>query len=972
VDIAALGWLTVRGADGTDVELGGTLERRLLAALVLRAGRVVPVDSLAEAVFGEEVPPNAGVRVQHHVSRLRRRVGAGTVVTAPGGYRLNLERCALDWLHFEQLITTSIALPVAECVRAADLFGEALALWRGSPFVELEDWPPARTVAAELEELRRVAEEERAAALLASGRSSEAVGVLDALVVEEPFRERRWALLLLALYRCRRQADALRAFQRARAALGELGLEPGPELCSLERRIVAHDPSLTIDERPAGAATGRPERAPDITVRSNNLPFAANRFVGRGEEVELRAAEVATHRLVTLTGPGGVGKTRLAIEIARVVADQFADGVWFFELARITEPTATVAAVASTMSVPAQKGMTIVESIVDWLQGRRLLMLMDNCEHVVAPIADLVRTIVTRSPTITVLATSRQPLDIPGELVRPVASLDPATEGVELFRDCAVAADSSFTANAQDLAAITAICRRLDGLPLAIELAAARIRSLTPSDLLTHLDDCFRLLRASARDERHQTLHAVVAWSYGLISEREQLLFDRLSVFAGSFDLAAAESICGDELIHKDHVIDVISALVDKSMVTAERHPHAVHYRLLEILRQYGRSRLLDRGETAVIRARHFNHYADLARRANEMWFTDRQSDADTVFDRHWDDLRAAHIWAVTNSNLAAAEALVATTAAHAFCRLNHEHGGWAERTVALATDEHHANPVTYGWAAVWAHAANDYERLIEVARHGIDAAPTADHPDTGLCWALLVLGSYGTGRVHQAQHAARHARVTAEVNPDPLVKWWILLALVVPALRADRAAVHGLVSRLTALSDRIGAPSLRARAVYCRGRLKLSADNPPDVEAARACFRSGLELARSVGDVVNLHLNMYGTVLASLTHRTPGAGRAAMEAVAQFYDRRHWSIIWLTLGSLTSWWQTTGNFDAAAVICGHIDAHHPPWSDTGAYTDHQSVRRHAGADRLMARGAAMNADQLVTFALGQLATADE
>jgi predicted ATPase/DNA-binding SARP family transcriptional activator len=817
VDIAALGWLTVRGADGTDVELGGTLERRLLAALVLRAGRVVPGDSLAEAVFGEEVPPNAGVRVQHHVSRLRRRVGAGTVVTAPGGYRLNLERCALDWLHFEQLITTSIALPVAECVRAADLFGEALALWRGSPFVELEDWPPARTVAAELEELRRVAEEERAAALLASGRSSEAVGVLEALVVEEPFRERRWALLLLALYRCRRQADALRAFQRARAALGELGLEPGPELCSLERRIVAHDPSLTIDERPAAAATGR-------------------------------------------------------------------------------------------------------------------------------------------------------------ELVRPVASLDPATEGVELFRDCAVAADSSFTANAQDLAAITAICRRLDGLPLAIELAAARIRSLTPSDLLTHLDDCFRLLRASARDERHQTLHAVVAWSYGLISEREQLLFDRLSVFAGSFDLAAAESICGDELIHKDHVIDVISALVDKSMVTAERHPHAVHYRLLEILRQYGRSRLLDRGETAVIRARHFNHYADLARRANQMWFTDRQSDADTVFvfDRHWDDLRAAHIWAVTNSNLAAAEALVATTAAHAFCRLNHEHGGWAERTVALATDEHHANPVTYGWAAVWAHAANDYERLIEVARHGIDAAPTADHPDTGLCWALLVLGSYGTGRVHQAQHAARHALVTAEVNPDPLVKWWILLALVVLALRADRAAVHGLVSRLTALSDRIGAPSLRARAVYCRGRLKLSADNPPDVEAAQACFRSGLELARSVGDVVNLHLNMYGTVLASLTHRTPGAGRAAMEAVAKFYDRRHWSIIWLTLGSLTSWWQTNGNFDAAAVICGHIDAHHPPWSDTGAYTDHQSVRQHAGADRLMARGAAMNADQLVTFALGQLATADE
>ena len=248
VRVGVIGWLCVHGAGGEEIELGGALERRVLAALVLHAGRAVSVDTLAEAVFGAEVPANATARLHDHVSRLRRRVGAATVVTVPGGYRLNVDDCELDWLRFEQLVAAAIALPAAESSRADDLFGEALALWRGAPFAELEDWPPARMVAGELEELRRVALEEHAGSLVASGHSSEAVGALEGLVADEPLRERRWALLMLALYRCGRQAEALRAFQRARAALGELGLVPGPELRSLERDISVHAASLTIDD----------------------------------------------------------------------------------------------------------------------------------------------------------------------------------------------------------------------------------------------------------------------------------------------------------------------------------------------------------------------------------------------------------------------------------------------------------------------------------------------------------------------------------------------------------------------------------------------------------------------------------------------------------------------------------------------------------------------------------------------------
>jgi predicted ATPase len=328
---------------------------------------------------------------------------------------------------------------------------------------------------------------------------------------------------------------------------------------------------------------------------------------------------LATHRQVTLTGTGGVGKTRLATEIAWSMADKFADGVWLIELAPVADPAAAAAAVASTMSIPAQQGMTMVQSIVDWLRGRHLLLVVDNCEHVLGPVAKLVRAVEAGSPTVTVLATSREPLGAPGELVRPVAPLDPASEAVELFCECVVAADESFTPSEEDRMAITAICRRLDGLPLAIELAAARIRSLTPTDLLGHLDDRFRLLRAAGRVERHQTMHAVVAWSYELISDREQLLFDRLSVFAGGFDLAAAEAVCTGTAIHEDDVVGILSLLVDKSMVIADRGQHSVRYRLLETLRQYGRQRLRERGETAARRHRHVHHYADVAGRASQL-----------------------------------------------------------------------------------------------------------------------------------------------------------------------------------------------------------------------------------------------------------------------------------------------------------------------------------------------------------------
>ena len=417
------------------------------------------------------------------------------------------------------------------------------------------------------------------------------VAQLEAMVDAEPLRERRWAMLMLALYRCGRQAEALRAFQRARTALAEVGLEPGPDLASMER-----DVSLQIDR--AIIDGGGREASSGAVGRSGNLPRPATELVGRASELQGWVAELELRRLVTLTGAGGVGKTRLAIEIAWSLIEDFSGGVAMVELAPVDD-AAAVGTVASTLCVQPKRGLTMEQSIVESLRGRHILVLLDNCEHVLAPVTRLVEAIMSDCPTVTVLTTSREPLGILGEWVHVVAPLDPATEGAELFCDRAVAGDEGFTPSVDDRKSIMAICRHLDGMPLAIELAAARIRSSTPADVLSRLDDRFRLLRRSGcgSPPRHQTLRATVDWSYQLLDESERLLFDRFSVFAGCFDLATAEAVCADGIERPD-IAGMVDSLVAKSMMTVERSRHGVRYRLLETLRLYGQERLGERGET--------------------------------------------------------------------------------------------------------------------------------------------------------------------------------------------------------------------------------------------------------------------------------------------------------------------------------------------------------------------------------------
>ena len=471
-----------------------------------------------------------------------------------------------------------------------------------------------------------MAAESRAGADLGLGRYEELAGELEASCREHPLRERLWELLILALYRSGRQAEALRAYAEVRDRLaGELGLDPGPALRELQTRILAQDPSLAPASalaRPAPVPAGGAAAAP-VTV--GNLRERLGRFVGRDAELAQLREAVRSSRRITLTGPGGAGKTRLAVEAAGALRQEHPDGAWLVELAGVTEPDGVVPAAAAALGAAAaaltspQPAGSTTELIVRHLAGRSLVLVLDNCEHVIGQAAALTDTLVGAVPGLRLIATSREPLGIPGEVLVPVGGLAPAA-AAELFVDRARAVRPGFLPDGPAGAVIEDICRRLDGLPLAVELAAARLRALPLATLAERLEDRFRLLSHGARTAmpRQQTLRAVVDWSYDLLFEDERRLFSRLATFTGGCGLTAAEAVCADERVSAGEILDVLSRLVDKSLVIAPDDEGEARFSQLQTLWQYGRDRLTESGEADTMRARHGAYYRQLAEQAHQ------------------------------------------------------------------------------------------------------------------------------------------------------------------------------------------------------------------------------------------------------------------------------------------------------------------------------------------------------------------
>jgi predicted ATPase/DNA-binding SARP family transcriptional activator len=613
LDIGVLGELTVT-RDGCAVAVTGPGRRALLGLLAANAGRIVSVGRIVEGLWGETPPASAVKVVQTHISQLRRALEPDrdgdwqVLVTHPSGYTLASSPEAVDAARFEAAVLAASELPVAGSV---DPLRAALALWRGPPYAGI-DRPFVITEAARLEQVRLSALTRCLAGELERGRHREVESELRALAAEHPLDEAVAELVMLALYRSGQQAEALRVHSELRRRLAEeLGTDPGPAIARLHERMLRHHPALglaTSTAADADAATApRPEPA------DGNLPAPRSSFIGRRNEVLEVAAMTRDHRLTTLVGAGGAGKTRLALRAATEVAADF-DGAWLVALGTLDDDAHLAGHCLTEVGLIDQMDRQPVETLRAWIGDRHELLVLDNCEHLADTVANLVDQLLTACPRLHVLATSRQPLRCPGEKQWRVPALSvpstpeirdvAASESGSLFVARATDARPEFQLDAANAPAVHRICRRLDGIPLAIELAAVRMATVSAADLAAGLDDRFQLLTSGNRTAlpRHRTLLATTDWSYDLLSAQQQRLLCRLSTFVADFGADAAAEICGWDPLEPRSVPGLLADLVDHSLIETHEIEGHTRFRLLETVREYGRERLADDAEETAHR----------------------------------------------------------------------------------------------------------------------------------------------------------------------------------------------------------------------------------------------------------------------------------------------------------------------------------------------------------------------------------
>ncbi len=626
--------------DGDEIAVGGRRQRALLALLALAGGRPVSRERLAEELWHGRPPAGVETTLRSYVSRLRSTLGDSASIRGHGGaYSLEVPPEAVDSVRFERLVEEGReALARGAHPRAARRLREALSLWRGAALADVAADGPGllRLEADRLQELRLVAVELRIEAELGLGSSESLVAEAEALVRRHPYRERLWRLLMLALYRAGRQAEALAAYRRARSVLDEqLGLEPSEQLRELEQAILRQEVP--------------PARPPEL---QHNLPAPLTSFVGRVRELAEVERLLEEGRLVTLTGVGGVGKTRLALETAARLLPELADGVFWCDLGAISEPSLVTRAVARVFDVREQAAPDLLERLALRLREAEVLLLLDNCEHLRDACAELAQTLLRGCPRLRILATSRTALGAGGECDYPVPPLavaapaeDPrSSEAVSLFLARARAARPRLLADEAALAAAARICAELDGLPLAIELAAARAKALSFQEIEARLADRFRFLVSWRRltPARHQTLREAMDWSYQLLSEEEQALLARLSVFPSGFTLEAAAAVCLDG--DRERALDLVGRLVDASLVAPEQGDGTTRYRLLETVRQYARERLEEQGEAVEVAGRLAQHMLELVERTRPQQRSALQEWV-AQLEPERGNLRAALVW---------------------------------------------------------------------------------------------------------------------------------------------------------------------------------------------------------------------------------------------------------------------------------------------------------------------------------------
>jgi predicted ATPase/DNA-binding SARP family transcriptional activator len=871
MDFGVLGPLRVDGPDG-EIALPAAKQRALLATLLLahREEAVSPA-RLIDVLWGEDPPATAAKALQVLVSRLRRALGGDhVIVTRASGYAVALEPGGLDLARFESLAAQARG---AEPREAARLLREALALFRGPPLADVPLLGPAASEPERLADLRLAALEDRIDADLAIGGHHAVIAELEALTAEHPYRERLHAQLMRALYRDGRQADALDAYRRVRTALVEdLGLDPGRELQELEAAILAHDPALDLTAAPA-------EPPP--------LPAPLTPLLGREAEVEAAAGLLGRPgvRLVTITGPGGIGKTRVALELAGRLSERFADGARFIPLAAIDAAARVVPAIAQALGV-VERDQGAAAALAASLAGRELLLVLDNLEQVLDAAPELA-ALLAAAPGVKLLATSRAPLRIAGERELAISPLarEPA---VELFVSRAQAVGARLGSGPEELARVARICDRLDRLPLAIELAAARAKLLSPAAILERLEHRLDLLSAGSRDApaRQQTLRATIGWSYDLLDPGARALFAQLGVFVGGWTLEAAEAVCGP------HTLDGLATLLDHSLVTTSGE----RFGMLETVREYALERLREDGAEREARRRHARAFADFASRAEEGLMSPAIGVWLDRLDADLENLRSAIGFAAAEGDAGTALALFGSW--RYWTTRGNLAQGRALATMALATGEGppELRLRTLNSAGVLAGEQGDFAAARELFEESIELAERHDVP-ASLAGTSMNLGSLALYEGDFAEAVRRYEQGAAYWRAEGDVRW-LSVATQNLGLAHGGAGEHEraieLLGESVELAREAGDPAHLASTLRSLSRALLLASRAP-AEALEP-LREGLALSAELDERPGIAESLE-TLAAVVEPETGaeliGAAEAAREAAgaARQPDEEAWVV---------------------------------------------------------------------------------
>ncbi|WJK41321.1 BTAD domain-containing putative transcriptional regulator [Solwaraspora sp. WMMA2056] len=884
--VGILGPLLVTAGE-VDVRIGGARLRALLIRLALEPSRVVSTESLTRSLWPNTRLTDSTHALQALVSRLRQTLPEpGLLERTQGGYRLRLPPTSVDVTHFEQLRQEGQRrLREGDAARSGRVLREALTLWRGEPLVDVQDMPFATQEVTRLTELRLTALEDRIAADLACG-ATDLVAELEALTASYPLRERLYALLVRALHADGRQSEALRRYAGYRRLLADqIGSDPGPEL------------------RAAHLAVLRDDR--DTDGNRSNLGAPLTSFVGRTEERRRIHGQLRERRLVTLVGTGGVGKTRLATTIAAELADRTPDGVWLISLATATVASDVPQILINILGVrQADRPVEPVRALVAALGSSETLLIMDNCEHVIAEAARVVERLLVGCPRLRVIATSREPLMIPGETLSPVPPLPVPPTGapvaqamefpsVQLLVERARAASPTFSVTEENIGHIVETCRRLDGLPLAIELAGARLRSMSIQHLATRLDDRFRLLTGGSRTalSRHQTLHAAVTWSWDLLNEPERRALRNVSIFPGSFDAAAAESL--------GVAPELLDVLFDRSLIALADCPEP-RYVVLETIREYAFQRLEEAGEVLRLRRDHATHFLALAERAaphlrgpeQHLWMLRLNAESGNLLAA----LRFATDFGDADTSVRIAAALW-----YAWV-INSEHTEATERLRRalsvpglVQTDRSRTAAIGLLFSSV---LGGDHDAMRDARHWAIDSGMLK--PDEPLAAALLALTSDDPGPASASDRPETDSWEYA-------LLWWIRSFL--SAKRGEPADVCDALTRAEDGFRRAGDRWALAMCLLSMSDARLMVG---DLNASQRALEESTELAHGLGS--NGQQRLWLAVVRLRTADVRGA-RAELLSIVEAPPNRYASTARIFLADLC---RQEGDLDAAARQLRH------------------------------------------------------